>query len=54
MSSIILSWLFSPILTALLSASLFALLRCLVLRSPNAYHRAYYVLPFFVFLTFFM
>lgn len=54
MSSIMLSWIFSPLLTAALSAALFALLRGLVLRSQQAYKRAFFVLPFFVFLTFFM
>ena len=54
MSSIVLSWLFSPLLTGLLSALLFALLRGLVLRSPDAYRRAFFVLPVFVFITFFM
>ncbi|KAL4447592.1 hypothetical protein ABPG75_004811 [Micractinium tetrahymenae] len=53
-SSIALSWVFSPILTGLLSLCLFVALRSLVLRSPHAYRRAYYVLPVFVFLTFFM
>ena len=45
---------FSPILTAVLSLCLFLLLRSLVLRSPRAYRRAYFVLPIFVFVTFFM
>lgn len=54
MSSILLSWLFSPVLTAALSATLFALLRYFVLRSPHAYRRAFLVLPIAVFVTFFM
>ena len=53
-SSIVLSWLFSPLLTGALAAALFALLRALVLRSPHAYRRAFFVLPVFVFITFFM
>ena len=53
-SSIALSWLFSPLLTGGLALGLFLALRTLVLRSPHAYQRAYYVLPFFVFMTFFM
>jgi sodium-dependent phosphate transporter len=54
MSSIMLSWVFSPLLSAALSAALFAMLRSLVLRSEHSYKRAFFVLPFFVFLTFFM
>lgn len=53
-SSILLSWLFSPLLTAVLALVLFVLLRTLVLRSPAAYRRAFFVLPVFVFATFFM
>lgn len=53
-SSILLSWVFSPVLTGGLSFLLFGLLRNLVLRSPRAYHRAYYVLPLFVFITTFV
>jgi len=53
-SSILLSWIFSPFLTGLLALVLFTLLRSFVLRSPHAYRRAFYVLPVFVFLTFFM
>lgn len=53
-SSILLSWVFSPVLTGGLSFLLFGLLRTLVLRSPRAYHRAYYVLPLFVFITTFV
>lgn len=54
LSSIALSWVFSPILTGMLSLFLFVVLRALVLRSPHAYHRAYYVLPVFIFVTFFL
>lgn len=53
-SSILLSWLFSPILTCLLALVTFLALRTWVLRSPHAYRRAYYVLPIFVMATFFM
>lgn len=53
-SSIALSWVFSPVLTGLLALSLFVVLRALVLRSPHAYKRAYFVLPVFIFITFFM
>lgn len=38
----------------MLSLFLFVVLRTLVLRSPHAYHRAYYVLPVFIFVTFFL
>ncbi|PSC76970.1 sodium phosphate symporter [Micractinium conductrix] len=53
-ASLCLSWVFSPLLGGLLAAFLFFFLRLLVLRSPNSYKRAFYVLPIFVFLTFFM
>jgi hypothetical protein len=53
-SSIALSWVFSPFLTGTLALGLFLALRALVLRSPHAYKRVYFVLPLFVFLTFFM
>ncbi len=54
MTSILLSWVFSPLLSGGLSLVLFALLRSAVLRSPRAYHRAYYVLPLFVYATTFV
>ena len=54
MASLCLSWVFSPVLGGVLAALLFFLLRLTVLRAPNAYKRAFYVLPLFVFLTFFM
>ena len=54
MAAIALSWVFSPLLTGALALLMFLALRTLVLRSPHAYRRAYYVLPIFVFLTFFM
>lgn len=53
-ASLCLSWVFSPVLGAALAATLFFLLRLFVLRSENAYKRAYCVLPLFVFATFFM
>ena len=53
-SSILLSWLFSPLFTGALSLVLFVLLRGLVLRSPAAYRRAFFVLPVFVFGTCFL
>ena len=53
-SSILLSWLFSPLFTGALSLILFVLLRGLVLRSPAAYRRAFFVLPVFVFGTCFL
>ena len=53
-AAIALSWVFSPLLTGVLALAMFLALRTLVLRSPHAYRRAYYVLPVFVFLTFFM
>ena len=54
MAAIALSWVFSPLLTGVLALAMFLALHTLVLRSPHAYRRAYYVLPVFVFLTFFM
>jgi sodium-dependent phosphate transporter len=53
-ASLCLSWVFSPVLGALLAAFLFFWLRLLVLRHENAYQRAFYVLPVFVGATFFM
>jgi phosphate/sulfate permease len=49
---IVLSWFFSPILTGVASAILFRLSRTLVLRSPHAYKRSFFVLPPMAFLTF--
>ena len=49
---IVLSWFFSPVLTGVASAILFSLSRTLVLRSPHAYKRSFYVLPPMAFLTF--
>ena len=49
---IVLSWFFSPVLTGIASAILFSLSRALVLRSPHAYKRSFYVLPPMAFLTF--
>lgn len=42
---IIMSWFFSPILTAIASASIFATIRFLVLRRKNAFNLAFWVLP---------
>ena len=49
---IVLSWFFSPTLTGIASATIFALSRKLVLRSPHAYKRSFFVLPPMAFLTF--
>jgi len=49
---IVLSWFFSPVLTAIASAILFTLCRQFVLRSEKAYKRSFIVLPFLAFLTF--
>jgi len=49
---IVLSWFFSPTLTALASATLFGGFRFFVLRSPSAYKLSFAVLPFLAFLTF--
>lgn len=46
-----LSWFFAPILTAIASSTLYLLSRHLVLRSPSAYKRAFFVLPLLAFLT---
>lgn len=53
MSSIALSWLFSPILAGGFSFILFGLIRTFVLRSADAYRRSVALLPLFTFLTFF-
>jgi sodium-dependent phosphate transporter len=49
-----LSWLFSPILSAVSAFLLFGAIRTFVLRSENAYKRSMVLLPVFVFLTFFV
>lgn len=54
MVPIVLTWFFSPILTALTSALFFWVIRFTVLRRPNAAKRAFWVLPPAVILTFFI
>ncbi|GBF87500.1 sodium phosphate symporter [Raphidocelis subcapitata] len=51
---IIMSWFFSPVLTAASSALIFSVLRSAVLRRNNAYNLAFYVLPIAVFITTFI
>ena len=48
---IILAWFFSPILTAIVSATIYGLSRYFVLRSKHSTQRAMYVLPILVFST---
>jgi sodium-dependent phosphate transporter len=48
---IVLSWFFSPILTALASAIIFTGTRTLILRRPDSYRRVFWLLPALVLLT---
>ncbi|CAM9477726.1 unnamed protein product [Phaeothamnion confervicola] len=48
---VVVSWVLCPLLTATSSIIIFGTLRAVVLRSPNAVSRAYWVLPIAVFLT---
>jgi sodium-dependent phosphate transporter len=48
---IIVSWFFSPILTAAASALLFFIIRTAVLRRANCFAMSFWLLPFFVMLT---
>ncbi|CAM9488196.1 unnamed protein product [Ascophyllum nodosum] len=47
-SAIVVSWVVSPLASAILSCALFYTVRSLVLRSPNAYERSFYVYPLLV------
>jgi sodium-dependent phosphate transporter len=48
---IIVSWFFSPLLTAFSSAMLFFIIGTLVLRRANSFALSLWLLPFFVILT---
>lgn len=54
MSSIILSWVFSPVIAGGFAIILFFFIRLIVLRSQKAYERSLYLLPLFTFGTFFL
>lgn len=47
-SGIVLSWVISPVFSAILSSILFFLLRCSFLRSANSYSRSTYIFPILV------
>jgi phosphate/sulfate permease len=49
-----LSWVFAPLLAALASFLLFGLIRTFILRHENAHQRSMWLLPVFVFITFFV
>ncbi len=51
---IIVSWVFSPILTATAAAILFFSIRLIVLRRMNSFTYSLWLLPFFVLLTVFV
>lgn len=53
-SSQVLSWVFSPLLAGFFAIVLFFFTRLIVLRSPRAYERSIYMLPIFVFATFYL
>eukprot|EP01041_Mallomonas_annulata_P007452 gene7452-15239_t len=48
---IVCAWFFAPIATGFCSSTLFMFVRYVVLRSPNAYERAFMVLPFLITFT---
>ena len=52
LSGILLSWLFSPLLSGIAAASIFALLRFFILTSTNSFQRAKKLYPLILFSTF--
>ena len=50
-ASIVLSWIFSPVLSGVFAMLLFGSVRIAVLRSNNSYQRSWWVFPILVFLT---
>ena len=50
-ASIVLSWIFSPVLSGIFAMILFGSVRIAVLRSNNSYQRSWWVFPILVFLT---
>ena len=50
-ASIVLSWIFSPVLSGIFAMLLFGSVRIAVLRSNNSYQRSWWVFPILVFLT---
>jgi len=49
-----LSWVFAPVLAAIASFLLFGLIRTFILRRDNAHQVSLWLLPVFVFVTFFV
>ncbi len=49
---IVVTWFFAPCAVGFCSSTLFIIIRNTILRFPNSYNRAYYVLPILVFFTF--
>lgn len=47
-SGIVVSWFVSPVLSAIISTSLFATIRCLVLRSKHSFDRTTYLFPLLI------
>eukprot|EP00192_Tetraselmis_astigmatica_P011701 CAMPEP_0117661040 /NCGR_PEP_ID=MMETSP0804-20121206/7329_1 /TAXON_ID=1074897 /ORGANISM="Tetraselmis astigmatica, Strain CCMP880" /LENGTH=346 /DNA_ID=CAMNT_0005467889 /DNA_START=116 /DNA_END=1152 /DNA_ORIENTATION=+ len=50
-ASIVLSWIFSPVLSGIFAAALFFIVRATCLRANNSYARSWWVFPALVFLT---
>ena len=50
-SGIVLSWIFSPVLSLLFSCILFSITRCAILRQKNSFNISFYSFPVFVGLT---
>lgn len=53
-SSVVASWFISPILSGILAALLFFVVRALILRSQHSYERSFLFFPILVFLTVFI
>ena len=53
-AAIVVSWVFSPVVSGIVAAIFFLITRTLILRSEHSYDRAYAFLPVLVFLCFFI
>jgi solute carrier family 20 (sodium-dependent phosphate transporter) len=53
-SAIVISWVFSPVVSGIIAAIFFLITRTFILRSKNSYSRAYNFLPVLVFICIFV
>jgi phosphate/sulfate permease len=53
-AGICMSWVLSPVLAGLCALVMFWLVRTIVLRHANSFQRSFWVLPIFVWITFFV